>query len=193
VEDLVMFTLKVDDEIELQLFELQHASELYWLVDSNRLYLREWLPWVDNMVSPASYHAIIPLWLKQFAENNGFNAGIRYNGQLVGSIGLHQIDWNHSQTSIGYYLAHSAQGKGIMTRAVKALLNYTFFSLGLNRVEIRCGVSNYKSRAIPERLGFTHEGIIRDGENLYGQFHDLAIYGMLSRDWHNLLSTHSLN
>ncbi|WP_404331101.1 GNAT family N-acetyltransferase [Mesobacillus maritimus] len=188
-----MFTLKVDEEIELQLLELQYATELYWLVDSNRLYLREWLPWVDNMVSPASYHSIISLWLKQFSENNGFNAGIRYKGQLVGSIGLHHIDWNHSQTSIGYYLAQSAQGKGIMTRVVKAVLNYIFFSLGLNRVEIRCGVNNYKSRAIPERLGFTQEGIIRDGENLYGKFHDLAIYGMLSREWHNLLSIHSKN
>lgn len=184
-----MFTLKVDNEIELQLFELQDATELYWLVDSNRLYLREWLPWVDNMVAPANYTTIIPMWLKQFAENNGFNAGIRYKGQLVGSIGLHQIDWNNSQTSIGYYLAHSTQGKGIMTRTVKALLNYIFFKLGLNRVEIRCGVGNYKSRAIPERLGFTKEGVIRDGENLYGSFHDLVIYGMLSRDWHNLLKT----
>lgn len=180
-----MFTLKVDNEIELQLFELHHAVELYWLVDTNRLYLREWLPWVDSMTSPSSYHAIIPLWLKQFAENNGFNAGIRYKGQLVGSIGLHQIDWQNSQTSFGYYLAHHAQGKGIMSRAVKGLLNYCFFQLGLNRVEIRCGVGNYRSRAIPERLSFTQEGVIRDGENLYGKFHDLVIYSMLSKDWAN--------
>jgi ribosomal-protein-serine acetyltransferase len=180
-----MFALRVDHEVELQLFQPHHAAELYWLIDTNRLYLREWLPWVDNMTSPADYQSIIPMWLKQFADNNGFNAGIRYKGHLAGTISLHQIDWRNSQSSIGYYLALNAQGKGIMTRSVQAVLNHAFHDLNLNRVEIRCGAGNKKSRAIPERLGFMQEGWIRDGENLYGAFHDLVVYGMLSREWAN--------
>jgi ribosomal-protein-serine acetyltransferase len=86
-------------------------------------------------------------------------------------------------TSIGYYLSKNAEGHGIITRSVQSLLNYAFFQLGLNRVEIRCGVKNIKSRAIPERLGFVKEGINRDGEQLYGRYHDLFIYSMLARDW----------
>lgn len=178
-----MFTLKVDQEIELQLFQLHDAVELYHLVDSNRLYLREWLPWVDNMTSPIQYQSIIPMWLKQFADNQGFNSGIRYNGILVGSIGFHHIDWNNKQTSIGYYLGQGFAGKGIMTRSVQALVNYAFFELQLNRIEIRCGVANKRSRAIPERLGFKQEGIIREAEFLYDHFHDLALYGMLAKEW----------
>ncbi len=178
-----MFTLKVDQEIELQLFQLHDAEELYHLVDSNRTHLREWLPWVDNMTSPIEYHSIFQMWLKQFADNQGFNSGIRYNGVLAGTIGFHQIDWNHKQTSIGYFLGQGFEGKGIMTRSVQALVNYAFFELQLNRIEIRCGVDNQKSRAIPERLGFKQEGIIRDAEFLYDHFHDLALYGMLARDW----------
>ncbi|MFS0634671.1 GNAT family protein [Mesobacillus foraminis] len=178
-----MFSLTVDKDIELHLFQLHHAEELYWLVETNRPYLREWLPWVDSISSPADYHSIIPLWQKQFNDYNGFNAGIRYRGRLVGSIGLHQIDWRNSQTSIGYYLSNGSQGKGIMTRTVKAILDYIFFEMGLNRVEIRCGTGNAKSRAIPERLGFKKEGVIRDGENLYGRFHDLIVYGMLFKEW----------
>lgn len=178
-----MFTLKVDQEIELQLFQLQHAEELYHLIDNNRNHLRKWLPWVDGMSSPIQYHSIIPSWLKQFADNNGFNTGIRYNGVLVGSIGFHQLDWNNKQTSIGYYLAEGFEGNGIMTRSVQSLLNYAFLDLNFNRVEIRCGVGNQKSRAVPERLGFVQEGIIRDGEFLYNHYHDLVVYGMLARDW----------
>jgi ribosomal-protein-serine acetyltransferase len=178
-----MFSLKVDQEIELQLFQIHHSEELYHLVNTNRKHLREWLPWVDNMTSPIQYHSIIPSWLRQFADNNGFNAGIRYKGKLIGSIGFHQIDWNNRQTSIGYYLAKGYEGKGIMTRTVQALVNYAFFDLGLNRIEIRCGVKNGRSRAIPERLGFVQEGIVRDGEFLYDHYHDLAVYSMLSRDW----------
>lgn len=178
-----MFTLKVDQDIELQLFQLHDADKLYHLIDSNRNYLREWLPWVDNMSSPIQYQSIIPMWLKQFADNQGFNSGIRYNGILAGSIGFHHIDWNNKQTSIGYYLGQGFEGKGIMTRSVQALVNYAFFELQLNRIEIRCGVDNKKSRAIPERLGFKQEGIIRDAEFLYDHFHDLALYGMLAKDW----------
>jgi ribosomal-protein-serine acetyltransferase len=178
-----MFTLKIDQDIELQLFQLHDSQKLYRLVDENRTYLREWLPWVDGMTSSFQYHGIIPLWLKQFAENNGFNAGIVYKGELAGSLGLHQIDWHNRQTSIGYYLGQKFQRHGIMTRAVQGVLNYVFYDLGLNRVEIRCGEKNIKSRAIPERLGFKTEGVIRDGEQLYGRYHNLVIYGMVSRDW----------
>ena len=178
-----MFTLKVDNQIELQLFQQHHALKLYQLVEENREHLREWMPWVDSMNSAYQFESIIPIWLSQFAENNGLNVGILYNGELVGSIGLHQIDWHNRMANIGYYLSKNAEGHGIMTRTVQSLLNYTFFTLGLNRVEIRCGVKNKKSRAIPERLGFVKEGIIRDGEQLYGNFHDLFVYGMLASEW----------
>ncbi|QVY62740.1 GNAT family N-acetyltransferase [Cytobacillus gottheilii] len=178
-----MFTLKVDEELELQLFQLQHTEELFALVDFNRQHLRKWLPWVDNTTSAVQYNSIIPMWLKQFADNNGFNAGIRYKGKLAGSIGLHQIDWHNKQTSIGYFLGEGFQGKGIMTRSVQAIVNYSFLELKLNRIEIRCGIGNTKSRAIPERLGFKQEGIVRDAEFLYDHFHDLAVYGLLYREW----------
>jgi ribosomal-protein-serine acetyltransferase len=135
------------------------------------------------MTSPEEYHTILPMWLRQFADGNGFNAGIRYKGKLVGMIGLHAIDRANRKTSIGYYIAEEAQGKGIVTKSVKAILDYVFRELGLNRVEIRCGVHNKKSRAIPERLGFVQEGIIRDGEWLYDHFHDLVVYSMLAKDW----------
>jgi ribosomal-protein-serine acetyltransferase len=183
-----MFTLKVDQEIELQLFQPHHAQKLFQLVEDNRDYLDEWLPWVENMTAQYQFESIIPSWLQQFSENNGFNAGIVYKNMLVGSIGLTQIDWYNKNTSIGYFLAKNAVGHGIMTRSVQALLNYSFFDLGLNRVEIRCGEKNIKSRAIPERLGFVQEGKIREGEQLHNHFHDIIVYGMLSRDWHRSLA-----
>ncbi|PLS03032.1 GNAT family N-acetyltransferase [Neobacillus cucumis] len=183
-----MFTLKVDHEIELQLFQRHQAFMLFQLIEENREHLREWMPWVDNMTTPFQIETIIPVWLNQFAEKSGMNVGIFYRGELVGSLGLHQIDWYNRMASIGYYLAKKAEGHGIITRSVKALLNYCFYQLGLNRIEIRCGVKNVKSRAIPERLRFVKEGIARDGEHLNGRFHDLFIYSMLAREWNHLNS-----
>lgn len=183
-----MITLPVDTDIQLQIFQPYHVHELFHLVDQNRRHLQTWLPWVEDMTSPHQAYMMIINWLKQLEANNGFNAGIRYKGQLVGGIGLQQTDWYNRFTSIGYFLAKNAEGNGIITRCVAALIHYAFHDLKLNRIEIRCGVNNVKSRAIPERLGFTREGIIRQGEKLSSGFHDLFVYSMLAEEWQERLA-----
>lgn len=178
-----MFSLKVDQEIDLELMQVHHALELFMLVHENRQHLRTWLPWVDEIVSPQQYYAIIPQWLKEYANHTSLQTGIRYKGELVGCIELHGLDFHNYQTSMGYFLAKKAEGNGIISRSAKALIDYSFFTLQLNRVEIRAGEKNTRSRAVPERLGFTLEGKIRQGENLRGQFHDILIYGLIKEEW----------
>lgn len=65
-----------------------HKGELYDLIDSNRQHLRQWLLWVDKRNAVSDLDAVIPIWLHNYADNNGFDAGIRYNGKLVGMIAL---------------------------------------------------------------------------------------------------------
>ena len=178
-----MFSFTVDQDISIELFQQQHKEELYELIDSNREHLRQWLLWVDKRQSPKDLEPIIPIWIRNYADNNGFDAGIRYRGDLVGMIGLHYIDWKTKSTSIGYLLSEDAQGKGIITRAVSSLLNYLFEAMELNRVEIQCAVNNSKSIGIPERLGFTKEGITRDGQWLYDHYEDIVTYSLLKKDW----------
>ncbi|WJY27107.1 GNAT family N-acetyltransferase [Sporosarcina trichiuri] len=178
-----MFVMKVSETVSLKLLEQEDAEELFQTVHSSRGHLREWLPWVDGALSPESYRPVITMWLQQFAGHDGFQAGIVVDGELAGMVGFHTINWTNRSTSIGYWLADGHQGKGVMTAAVGALLDYAFTVYKLNRVEIRCGTENLKSRAIPERLGFRLEGIQRDGEFLYDHFHDLAVYSMLAADW----------
>lgn len=178
-----MFTLPVSEKVSLKLLEQENAAELFFLVNESREHLREWLPWVDGALSPESYRPVIEMWLKQFAEHNGFQAGILYEGKIAGMIGFHKIDWMNRSTSLGYWIGDRFQGHGIMTDSVRTLVDCAFSTYKLNRIEIRCGVENIKSRAIPERLGFHLDGIQRDGEFLYDHFHDLAMYSMLARDW----------
>ncbi|WP_082233115.1 GNAT family N-acetyltransferase [Halobacillus massiliensis] len=178
-----MFSLRVDDDISLKLLEKKDAKEIYSLVDEHRTYLREWLPWVDNMKKQADYEPVIEMWLKQFASNDGFQAGILYKGKLTGMAGFHGIDWSNRKTSIGYWLADNYQGRGIVTKTVQGLIDCAIVEYGLNRVEIQCGVENYKSRSIPERIGMTREGVIRDDELLYDHFHDTVLYSVLAREW----------
>jgi ribosomal-protein-serine acetyltransferase len=66
-----------------------------------------------------------------------------------------------------------------MTESVKDLIGLGFKYYFLNLIEIRCAVDNRKSRAIPERLEFEQEGIIRRAEKVYGKHLDHVVYGLL--------------
>ncbi|AKL95739.1 ribosomal N-acetyltransferase YdaF [Clostridium aceticum] len=178
-----MFKYVVENDIELRLLQNGDAEELYKLIDCNRAYLRKWLPWVDSSKTCEDTKSFIESTMNQFASNNGFQAGIWYKGEITGIIGYHNIDWMNKYTSIGYWLSEKHVGKGIMTKACKAIIDYAFININLNRVEIRCAEYNHKSRAIPERLGFTKEGMIKEAEWLYDHYVNHIVYGILAKEW----------
>ncbi|TDF99225.1 GNAT family N-acetyltransferase [Paenibacillus piri] len=178
-----MFYYEVDDDIQLRLAEVKYAVQMYEVIDRNRAHLREWLPWVDNTINAGYTQLFLESSMRQLAANSGFNCCIFYRGSLAGCIGLHSVDWANRKTSIGYWLAEGFEGKGLMTKSCRAVVEYVFGDMQLNRVEIRAGVLNRKSRAIPERLGFALEGVIRQSEWLYDRYIDHAVYGVLAQDW----------
>ncbi len=178
-----MFYYQVSDDIQLRVLESKNAKELYQLIDDNRSYLKEWLPWVGVTTNVDAIKQFIKSAKKQMTDNNGFQTGIYYKEHIAGCIGLHGIDWNNKKTTIGYWLAEEYQGKGIMTQSCKAIINYVINDLGLNRVEIRAAELNKKSRAVAERLGFTVEGRVRQAEWLYDHYVDHVIYSILAQEW----------
>lgn len=178
-----MFYFPIGEGAELRILEERHAKALFALTNANRSSLREWLPWVDDTQSVNETLQFIRAGLKQYANNDGFQCGIWFRGQLAGAVGYHLFDWRNRRTSIGYWLGEQYRGRGLMTEAVRALTDYALTELQLNRVEIRCATGNKKSRAVPERLNFTHEGVVRETEWLYNRFVDHDVYGMLREEW----------
>ncbi|MEX2116743.1 MAG: GNAT family protein [Bacteroidota bacterium] len=170
---------------ELQLRDLSedHAPRLFELLAANRSYLREWLPWLDTQRSVHDSIQFIRTVRTHSERKESLSLGIWYQNELCGVISLHRIDWPNRATMIGYWLSADFQGKGIMTESCRALLDHGFTLLGLHRIEIRCATENLKSRAIPERLGFTKEAVLRDCEWLYDHYVDLIVYSMLAPDW----------
>lgn len=178
-----MFQYEVDEEITLKLFCEEDAKALFQLTDRSRENLREWLPWLDGTQQEADSLDFIENAVKNAEEKKSLTCGIFYHGKLVGTAGFNTIDWANQIGYIGYWLAEEFQGNGIMTRAVRGLIDYAFHDLELNRIDIRAAAGNKKSRAIPERLDFKKEGIIRQAEWLYDHFVDHVIYSMLQEDW----------
>jgi ribosomal-protein-serine acetyltransferase len=172
------------ENIMLSSLEYSHATDLLQLTNANRTYLREWLPWVDHIQTVGHFHTFIDQCKKKQAAGTDFAFMIMYNGVPTGRIGIYNIDKQHKIGSIGYWLGQSFEGKGIVTKACRAIIHYGFNTLNLSRIEIKCGTGNNKSKAVAQRLGFTDEGIIPRGELLYNHFIDLQIYVMLRDDWY---------
>jgi len=121
--------------------------------------------------------------IEQYMVGQGPQAGIWIGGEFAGSVGCHPINWPNKCCSIGYWLDRQHQGKGVMTRCCTVMLDYLFRELQLHRVTIQCGTGNKASCAIPERLGFTREGITREGEWVNDRWVDLVNWGMLEDEW----------
>lgn len=181
-----MLRLKIDDLTELRLLQDEHAAALFTVTNYNRLYLREWLPWVDDTRSIEDTRRFIRAGLRQMENENGFHMGIWHQTKLVGVISYNYISHEKRQTELGYWLAAQSQGKGLMTAACRRMTTYAFDALSLRRVEIRCAVENTKSRAIPTRLGFTEEGVVPQLEWLYDHYVDAVVYSMLTENWRKI-------
>ena len=178
-----MFTYSLGEDADLVLVTERHAEELFALVDRNRAYLRQWMPWVAPSYSIEDARGFLKRSVERFARDGFFQAGIRYQTKLAGVIGFHELDGVNNRISIGYWLSEDMQGKGLMTRACRAMVDYAIRERGLHRVEIRCAPGNERSRAIPRRLGFVEEGLIRQDQHLYDKYDDSVVYGMLASEW----------
>jgi len=178
-----MFARRLDADSELVLLDESVANELFALTDRNRAHLRAWLPWVDATKTVDDTRKFIRTSMEQVARGDGFNAAIRHQGAIAGCVGHHKVDRANRSTSLGYWVSADRQGRGLATAATRALVDHAIRGLGLNRVEIRCGTANAKSRRVPEKLGFTLEGVSRQAEWLYDHFVDLAVYSMTAADW----------
>ena len=177
-----MFRFPLDGDLHLRPLAESDADELFALVESDRAHLARWMPWAQSQ-SRAGIAEFIRGTRKQFADGNGFQVAIVSGGAIAGVAGFHPFDRRNRSASIGYWLAERYEGRGIMTRTVRALVDHALGAEGLHRVEIRVAPGNARSRAIPERLGFRAEGTLRESERLGDGYLDSVVYGMLAHEW----------
>ncbi len=175
--------IKISPTAHIRLIASTDAPRIFYLVDKNRAYLREWLPWVDGTQVEEDTINFIQFSLVQHEKGKQVPMVVVSDGELVGLIGLNEMHLAYGHAHIGYWLSEECQGKGLMTLSTIAMLNYAFSVLNLNRVEIRCAPRNLSSRAIPERLGLFREGTLRQIERLYDRYVDLIVYSILREEW----------
>ena len=173
----------VDGGVTLAPLALSDTDELFAITNANRQHLRPWMPWIGAVVSPGDTREFIRSVIDQRERNDGYQCAVRVDGAIAGIVGHHRIDWPNRLTSIGYWLAAEHQGAGTMTRACRALIDFAFGELDLNRVEISAAVANGRSLAVIGRLGFIREGVRREAEWVHDHFVDLECFAILRGEW----------
>jgi ribosomal-protein-serine acetyltransferase len=178
-----MITFQIDDELSMRQFRDGDAESVFNIVRQNYDHLTEYMHWMVSDYSLQSAREFVERSVKAAAEGESLGFGIFRNDDLIGTIGFVKFDKDSSRTEIGYWISRTEEGKGIITRSCRLLIDHAFVNLNLNRIEIRCSVDNTRSAAVPERLGFTKEGVLRQSEMRHGKLHDFVVYGLLAGEW----------
>jgi len=169
----------VNPSLQLHLLEHAEAQELEALKRSITDHGLEWL----YTGQPGQF---IEDSLRRFANRQGFWAGLRLRNELVGVLGINNVnDWTRS-AEVDYALGPGFRGKGLMTQAVRAMLDYGFGELHLNRIEIRADKENTKSCTIALRLGFRKEGTLRENIFYGDRLGDQVVHSLLASEWQAL-------
>ncbi len=178
-----MYIQEVDEHMTLRMLTSRDAKPLFHLIEDSRAYLEKWLPWLNDSKSLSDVETSIKESFYTYANKQDIRAGIFIDEMLVGIVSFNEFDWRNNIGYVGYWLAKEHQGRGIMTKAVAALIDYGFTELEINKVDIRTAYENKKSQAIPIRLNFKKEGHLRQAEWLYNHYVDHIVYGMLKEEW----------
>lgn len=179
---MIVNEIRVNDQTSLKMLNLDDTPVIFSAIIENRHFLRTWLPFVDSTKDESDIRAFVKSIVDDVEHRQEVFA-IWHKNQFAGLLGLKEIDYLNRKLEIGYWQIEEMCGKGIMTQSVEALMVFCFDELEMNRVQIRCGVGNTKSSAIPKRLGFTLEGIERAGEKHPTRYIDLEVFSFLKKEW----------
>ena len=175
-----MFALPVLRDGDVVVRPLRRSDEADWLRvrQENREWLRPWEATIPAGVPQASvtFAGFVRQERRAWKRGEAFAGVIVVSGELVGRVSLGGIRWGAERGgSVGYWIAQSAAGQGITTRAVKLLVAYGF-AQGLNRIEIAVRPENVASLALVRKLDFADEGLRRRYLYIDGDWRDHRVF-----------------
>ncbi len=183
---LGMFKYDLGDGAELRMLELRHAQTFLDFIEANSDHLGVYLGWGESIKTLEDAERFIKRGIARYAEDALPWVGIWLEGQMVGGLLFFPLDRMVNSTEIGYWLGANVTGRGLMSKAIKAMLEFVFEELKINRLVLHTDVRNQASRAVAKRLGFKLEGIERQSWLLHGEYTDNALYAMLAEEWRAL-------
>lgn len=160
------------------------APELWESVEASRWHLERWLPWVPYNNTLEATQRYTEACVADWDAGRAMRLCIRdrQSRELLGVVGLDSCVHLHRSAELGYWLKREATGKGLMTEAAQACVDFAFRRIGFHRIRCAAATDNYPSLRVIARLGFRFEGIARQAELVGTRWLDHAVFSRLAVD-----------
>jgi ribosomal-protein-serine acetyltransferase len=164
--------------------DASESTELWEAVDGSRWHLERWLPWVPFNSSPDASMRYAEACAVDWDAGRAARFAVRDRAstELLGVVGLDSCVHLHRASELGYWLRRECTGRGLMTEAARACLDFAFQHMGMHRVRCAAATDNAPSLRVIARLGFRFEGIAREAEWVGSRWLDHALFAKLSTD-----------
>jgi ribosomal-protein-serine acetyltransferase len=181
-----VFAIKLADDAELRPLEPWQAEEYLAHMDRARALVDPWIPWAAKSKDLESARATLQDYATKQATDTGRIFGIWLGGTLVGGCLFVQFDALSGNCEVGVWTEPAGEGRGLVTAAVRVLLDYALVERDLQRAQWHNSTRNVRSRAVAERVGMTLEGVLRSRFPHNGERQDSEIWSILRSEWHAL-------
>lgn len=174
-------TIKTERLI-LRRYEISDAEMMYenWACDAR---VTKFLTWEPHKSADAS-RALLEMWCEDYFKLDNYNWVIIFKGQAIGSITVVRHNNRDEFAEIGYCLGYDYWGKGIMTEAVQAVIDFLFREVGFNRISIEHAAKNPGSGKVAQKCGMKLEGTKREYFKAQsGEFLDINEYSILRSEY----------
>ncbi|ALC24419.1 GNAT family N-acetyltransferase [Streptomyces pristinaespiralis] len=178
-----MNTLPLGDHAELGPLEPWQAQEFLAHIDRARVSVDPWIPWATLTTDLDSATATLQRYADRLAQDTGRIHGIRLDGTLVGGVMFTRFDSASGVCEIGCWLERAGEGRGLVTRACRVLIDWAFQDRGMSRVEWWVASGNTRSIEVARRLGMTRDGVLRQRFPYRGVRQDSEVWSVLATEW----------
>ncbi|MFH8344574.1 GNAT family N-acetyltransferase [Streptomyces sp. NPDC018045] len=182
-----MFAISLgDDGAELRPLEPYHAEEYLAHMERGREYIGRWIGLADANTDLPSTRAFLQSYADKAAADSGRLYGIWVDGTLVGGVLFRTFDAAAGNCEVGCWLEETAVGRGLVTRAIRVIVDWAVEERGIHRVEWLAASGNKASVKLAERLGLVRDGVLRESNARGGVRHDMEVWSVLAPEWRKL-------
>ncbi|WP_431045903.1 GNAT family N-acetyltransferase [Streptomyces sp. P1-3] len=172
-----------DDGAELRPLEPWRAEEFLAHIDRGREFVGQHILLADVVTDAESSRAFLQAYAEKAAADTGRIHGIWLDGKLVGGVLFRTMDVAQGTAEAGCWLEPSAAGRGLVTRAVRVIIDWAVEERGIHRVEWRVSAANEASIAVARRLGMTRDAVLRESFLYRGKRRDIEVWSVLAPQW----------
>lgn len=172
-----------DDGAELRPLEPWHAEEFLAHLDRGREFIGQFIAFGSKATDVESAQAMLQRYADMRAADTASLHGLWLEGKLVGGVLFLNFDAENGNCEIGCWLEPAGTGRGLVTRAMRILIDFAIEQRGIHRVEWIAATGNTPSLNVARRLGLTLEGVRRSSHPYGGVRQDLEVWSILAPEW----------